>query len=241
MNIIYLYSTLCGKLDEFDSTRTLETIIDKILQFFPELETVNSLMYFHHRFSLRNIGASIYPLKYPKSGLQRDYPGFAQICEQYVNLDFFIYCTNIITTGDCTARAINISHEFQHASQYTLDTKTYLYGCIIRNMLNHIISEVRSPIEYDAERKSKIIAIDLCGEKKVNETIENMLSDPDVPKEFWQVFKSINIEEKFDLVNSIQELWEYHNIEGKIQQYKKNRTPTYDQQKVIEMYDFANY
>jgi len=239
MQVINIYSILCGSLKGFDST-ILDNTIERILGHFSELKDVRSLLYFNHSISLGNIVATMYPLEYPNSGLPVDHPELELIYQQYINLDFFFYFTRIVTKGDLMARVINISHEFQHASQYTVDKKIYMYGCIIRHMLEDLISEVRSPIEYDAERKSKIIAYDLCGDRAVNELIESMLSNPDVPREFWEVLKSINIQEEFDLKNKILELWEDHKIEEKIQQLKKSRIKNYDQKKVIEMYNFAN-
>ena len=71
------------------------------------------------------------------------------------------------------------------------------------------------PTEYDAERRSKIVAYALCGKKEVDKFIQGMLADPNIPKTFWGIYNSIDIEKDYDFEDEVLKLWKIHNIEEK--------------------------
>ena len=247
MRIIYkfddIYSNdIYSKLKGFDP-RLLESTVAKILYYFPELKDVKTIMYFACIVKDTNVGANTYPLKYPRSYLEHNNPSLAYACRDYLDIDFAFWFSKIVTEGDEITRVINISHEINHASQYVLNTKLYLYGCIIRFLLINYIPNDLSPIEYDSVRKSKIVSYEIFSKKDVDSFINKFLSNPDIEgngREFLEVFKSIEICDSYDWKNSVIKLWDKYNIKIEIDKLIKLKNPDFDQSKIIEMYNFAN-
>ena len=177
------------------------------------------------------------PLRYPNSNMNTKYPYLIEKCNKYPNLDFAFPFARPVAVRSEMEKIIHISHEFQHAVQFKTNKKTYFYGCIIREYLgDKVISEQKVPTEYDAKRKSKIVTYSLCEKKEVDEFIQRMLADPSVPKTFWGIYNSIDIEEDYDFENEVLELWKIHNIEEKVDEFKKKSIRNVDQEKIIEMY-----
>jgi len=241
MDIIFEYDKLCNRIKNFDINQIKEhTKI--ILVYFPELENSTGCMYFDPLIDLKNRLATMFPIKYPHSNLNYECPNLAMICNDYPDLDFAFRFTKTHIEGDKLIKAINISHEFQHAVQYSKNKKTYFYGRIIHYFLSDkIIEEEMIPIEYDAIVKSKDVAINLYGKEKIEEMLDKIFSDPESINCFWALFNSINTEEEYNLEDNIWKLWEEYKIEERIRHFKKLRSTNYDQEKLIEMYDFANF
>ena len=80
----------------------------------------------------------------------------------------------------------------------------------------------------------------MCGKEEVDKFIQAMLDNLNVPKTFWEIYDSIDIEKDYDFENEVLELWKIHNIEEKVDELRKKSIRNMDQEKVIEMYDFAN-
>lgn len=240
MDTIFKYDTLCNRINNFDINQ-IKKHTKIILGHFPELENTKGCMYFDPLTDLYNRSATMIPIKYPHSSLN-EFPNLAMICNYYPDLDFAFRFTKTHIEGDKLIKAINISHEFQHAVQYRKNKKTYFYGRIIHCFLSkNIIEEEKNPIEYDAIVKSKDVVISLYGKEMVKGMIDKRLSDSASIKSFWAIFNSINTEEEYHLEENIWQLWEKYKIEEEIRHFKMLRSNNYKQKKLIEMYDFANF
>lgn len=241
LKLIFRYSEPCEELLGSNVNIT-KNIIEKIYSFFPELIKFQILIYFTHTSDIiYNRAATMIPIKYPKTHIYEEFPDLADVCDEYSNLDFAIYVTRHVIEGNEIRLVIDLSHEFQHVFQYVQNKKIYFYACIIRDLLRNKINEVSTPIEYDAERESKVISYNLCGEDRVNEFIDNMIANPDIKKmEFFEIFKSIKIDKKYNLKDEVLKLWSIYGIEDKINNFKRDMNINSNQKSVIEMYDFAD-
>ena len=198
MSLYFEYSDGCKKLKSFNQ-RAIEKISYVILKRFPELENNSSLLYFFHRPNLPQNWlygtASFFIIGSPFSSMEIYFPHLAHVINKHSNLDFAFHFTRLITEGDDITKVIYVAHEFQHAVQYKRDKKMYFHGRIIHHFLaDKHIEEEKTPLEYDALRKSKIVAAFLFGNNKVEEFIERMLLNPDMKKFIWAVFNSIDIQ-----------------------------------------------
>lgn len=238
MHIFFEYNRKCKNSNSFDA-KSIEKTAERICKYFLSLKGVYILLYFHHNLSWIGAAAEMFPLNYPNPGIE--FPYLNKVISEYSHIDFAIHFSSIVTYGDEITKVLNISHEFQHVDQYNDDRKIYLYGCIIRHFLKGQIPLVEIPIEYDANRMSKIIAYDMCGKVAVKNYIQSMLSDTKIKnKEYPKNFISINIHDEFNLKDEILRLWEANEIEKKVEVLKKYSLRDVDQESVIEMYDFAN-
>lgn len=244
MKVFFEYAEDCEKLKCFNPN-IIEEATKTITEYFPELKDTRILLYFNHfpndYRNWRHGTATIFPLNYPHSNIDIEFPFLAISLQKYNCLDFAIHFTRLITEGDEITIAINISHEFQHAVQYKNSKKIYLYGRIICYFLgDQVISEEETPIEYDAIRKSKIIAYDLYGKEEVDEYVQRMLLNPNIKKYPSVLFHSIKINKDFNFENEVSRLWDEYKIEEKIEELKHYRDINNNQKKIIEMYDFAS-
>ena len=186
------FSEGCKNLKNFNPCK-IEESVENIFGQFPELADTSSILYFFHGpNSYQNWPpwkgvATFFPLDFPKTHLRMDYPQLYRLVrEKYPAHNYAFHLTRIITEGDEITRTINISHEFQHASQYKENKKHYYLSRIIHNFLSdNVIEEENIPTEYDAIRKSKIVANELCEKSEVERYIQRKILELEGTKYFW--------------------------------------------------------
>jgi len=178
----------------------------------------------------------MFPLDYPNSAVT-EHEDLSSVCNLNSDFHFAIYIRRDIFDLDEISKIVNISHEFHHIFQYIKDKRSYLFGCIVRYFLNDIIPEVRSPVEYDAERKSKIVAYKTYGRKKVDEWIDSNANK--TRHIFFEVFRDINVDIYYDLTAEVLRLWKEHEIEDEIARLRILEKHDDDEKRIIEMYEYA--
>ncbi len=98
---------------------------------------------------------------------------------------------------------IYLSHEFQHINQFVVNKRIYMYGCILKYYLVYkVIPLEELPLKYDAQRKSKIIAYNLCGAESMKIFSNWIFSDKNIQKKnkkkyIWIFFNSIDINKDY--------------------------------------------
>lgn len=244
MEVTFEYSDRCNELKCF-SPNLIEQNTKSIIKYFPELKDIKVLLYFNHRpndyRNWRHGISTTFPLDYPDSCIKLEFPYLAIKIEKYSKIDFVIHFSKLVIEGEEIRRHLEISHEFQHVSQYHRNKTIYLYSCILRYLLgDKAIPEEKIPTEYDATRKSKIVTYSIYRKEEIDRYIQKMLSYPGMPKYPFAILYSINTEEDYNLEKEVLELWKLYKIEEKIENLKGSSNITPNQQRIIEMYDFAN-
>src|SRR4030042_90689 len=230
-----------GLLQQLNSTNwdrhKFEDTIEKALTFFPELGGWRVLIYCTEQIrSVYEAIATMFPLNFPNSRVT-DYLDLASACKLIEDLDFAIYIRQGIFDLEEIHQTINIGNEFHHVSKYIRDRRTYLLGCIVRHLLTSTIPEVRSPIEYDAERKSKIIAYGIYGRKKVDDWVDsNVVKTHHI---FFNILKDMDVHVYYDLASEVQQLWKEYRIGDKLERLKALGKRSNEEEKIIRMYEYA--
>jgi len=216
-----------------------EKLVAKINSFFPEFGDYRIMIFSTHDDTgiFNSAIATMFPLDYPNSRVS-EYEDLSSACKLKGDLHFAIYLRSDLFELDEIAQAINISHEFQHISQYINDKQAYFFGCIIRFLLVDKIPELKTPVEYDAERKSKIIAYELYGSQKIDEWIE--LWARKRKHDFFDVLKNIDVGASYNFSREVLSLWEENRIKEKIDKLKSVEKRTEDEETIFEMFDYAN-
>lgn len=215
-----------------------EDNIGKAYSYFPELNEQKIKMIFSHRSTgiVDGALATTFPLRYPNSGVD-EFKDIVSIHQTNIDLDFVIIFARNIFEREEIAQTINFSHEYQHAFQYINDKKTYFFGCIEKYLLRDKISLIKTPIEYDAERKSKIVIYEIYGKDQIYEWVES--SAKKIKHEFFEVFKDINVDVGYDLTKEVLRIWKENKIEEKIFRLRNKKNPTEDDLEILKLYDFA--
>jgi len=227
------------KFQNWDRERFAK-LVEKIDRWFSELKECRILVYFtFHSEFIDNAIATMYPLLYAGSALyeKEDDDDFSSACRSG-EFDFAIILKLDFLEIDEIAQAVNLSHEFQHVLQYSKNKRVYLYGCIVRPLLSDEIPEMDSPVEYDADKKAKLIAYGMFGREMVDHWIERNIFKYQQP--FFPRFRSISPEEDYNLEDEVLKLWEEHRVEETIASLRTRDTLSDDERKILEMYERAN-
>ena len=239
MNVIFKYDPYYENLKDF-SIAEIEKIAKKTLSYYPELLGTKGLFYFYPLSDLKkNRIASTIPLNCPSSILADEFPDLNELCRKNPDIDFAFQFWEPFLLGNEIKKTIDIGHEFQHAAQFRNNKKPYLYGSIARWVLSKQVPEEESPLEYDAIRKSKIVSTAIFGTARISEEINRMISSSNIVKGFIETFASVDIDKAYSLEKEVSTLWDLHHIEKTIGELKNKANRTYEEDKIIEMYDFA--
>jgi len=239
MNVIFKYDLYYENLKDF-SIAEIEKMAKKTLIYYPELLGTKGLFYFYPLSDLKkNRIASTIPLNCPSSILADEFPDLDDLCRKNPNIDFAFQFWEPFLLGNEIKKTIDMSHEFQHAAQFRNNKKTYLHGSIVRRILSKHIPEEESPLEYEAIRKSKIVSTAIFGPARISEEINKLRSSSNIVKGFIEIFASIDTNQAYALEKEVSTLWGLHHIEKIIGELKNKPNRTYEENKIIEMYDYA--
>jgi len=248
MPIDFEYSNECKNLSGFIEKRTKNSSY-KILENFLDLKDHSSILYFTHEpksyLNWPHAPAQFFPLKCPYSDLKIQFPDLYKLTQNKANKEFLFHFTRIVTEGDETKKINYIAHEFQHAIQYIKHQKIYYYSMIIEYFLvkiKNVLDKKKLPLEYDAQRQSKIVVISLLGKKNMDKFIKQMSNDPEFSDEIslWNLINLIDVKTEYDLEDEVINLWKNYNFEQKIDALKKKKNMSCDDRILIGMHDLAN-
>ena len=124
-------------------------------------------------------------------------------------------------SDDRIFKVFTIAHELQHVLQYLGSKISYCqaalvqtYMSIFQRLTNKLYRMV--PIEIDACRKAKSIAIKLDGKEKVSSFVEQQIRNTKDGKgrSYWMNIRELDIGKSFDLQKEMQIFWDKYK--GKI-------------------------
>jgi len=208
-----------------------EKLIERTYAFFPETNDQEIILNFtHHRHYLNKVIASMYPPNFP---VNEDDPSDTAELRKLKPNAFIIHRWRNIFSLDEIAKTVNLSHEFQHISQYINKKDHYLRSRIIHHLVGGI-QEDCLPTEIDAERYSKLVIEKIYGKGKTDNWIIAQLEDR--PHVFFMRFKNIDLGKEYNMKQEVMNLWKIYRLDKQIEKIQRETKRSDDQERILNMY-----
>jgi len=174
--------------------------------------------------------------------------------KNFSDYKFIIYISRKVRKEDDKVfKVLTIAHELQHIIQFINFKDIYYQNAVLmsyfwtRENLKNELNELyrKSPIHVDAFKKSKLIAIKVCGIERVDNLIEkkidNAMSEND--RNYWSNIKYLDIKKSYDLQKEAQKFWDIYEDElilkkDEIEKKKKISELEYEEETFLEACEY---
>jgi hypothetical protein len=190
-----------------------EELVDKI-NIIMQLKRNKDILFYLDRLNIKPVGgeARVYPNSWkqdkPLESIEEKISG--------IKRDYLVYISkNVRTSNDAIYKTLYFAHELQHIQQYEENRKIWILGSIFLYSLGDLITNFnyfQIPMEYDAERVTKIIMIQIYGQSEIQNWISKKICETDAidKKKVWNILNNINISKDYNVLQESTELWEKH-------------------------------
>lgn len=153
-----------------------------------------------------------------------NYPYLQSVISNFSDFKFIVYVSRKVREGDNEIfKVLTIAHELQHLIQVINFKDIYYQSAVLiayfwmeskfKNELNELYKKM--PIEVDAFRKAKLIAIKISGKSGVDNFIKKEIENApsEIDKSYWNNIKDLDIGRSYDLQKEVQKFWNKYEDE----------------------------
>jgi len=234
-----------------------EKTLDKFGDEYETLKKQNILIFFDWWSTIRDkdkLGSLIIKDTPSYQSSINYYPALSRVISKFSDFEFIVYVTRKVRERDNKIfKVLTIAHELKHLIQvinfrdiyYQSSTlKAYFWmESKFKNELNELYRKM--PIEVDAFRKAKLIAMKISGKSGVDNFIKKEIENApsEIDKGYWNNIKDLDVGRSFDLQKEAQKFWDKYEDElysKKDELEKKSKFCELDikEKKFLEAFEF---